>query len=245
MRRANVSHLVFALTLIGLGILGLIQGKFTPIWYGVPQSLPQRELLAYLCDLVCVACGAALLGQRTARVAAGVLLAYLLAWMILFRVPYTVRAPGELPGWWSCGESAVMVAAAGILFASLWGERGNRGLRVARVFYGLGLIPFGIAHFVFLHETVVLVPDWLPWHTAWAYLTGAAFIAAGVAIVIGFQAKLAAALCTLQMGLFTVLVWIPLVLTGSTNAFQWGEFVDSCVLTVAAWVVADSWRRGL
>jgi uncharacterized membrane protein len=162
---------------------------------------------------------------------------------VLFRVIHTVLAPTELPAWWSCGESAVMVAAAGVLYASF--SNSNRMLRIARIFYGLGLIPFGVAHFIFLHETVVLVPGWLPWPTAWAYLTGAAFIAAGIAIVSGFKASLAALLSTVQMALFTVIVWIPLLIAGSVNAFQWGEFVDSWVLTAAAWVVADSWRRGL
>jgi hypothetical protein len=44
------------------------------------------------------------------------------------------------------------------------------------------------------------------------------------------------------MGLFTVLVWPPLVLAGTITAAQWGEFIVSWVLTAAAWVVADSYR---
>lgn len=243
MRRANASLWFFALTLVGLGIIGLVQGKFTPIWYGVPKSVPARQLLSYLCDLVCIGSGVALLWPRTARAAAGGLLIYLLLWMVLFRVLHTLATPTELPGWWACGESAVMVAAAGVLFATFTYRSGV--LRIAQVFYGLGLIPFGIAHFVFLHETVVLVPGWLGWPTAWAYLTGAAFIAAGIAIVINQRARLAALLSTLQMAGFTVIVWVPLVIAGGVNEFQWGEFVDSWVLTAAAWVVADSWRRGL
>ena len=57
-----------------------------------------------------------------------------------------------------------------------------------------GLDPFRRAHFIFLKQTVVLVPGWLPWPIAWAYLTGVTFIAAGVAMLIGVFARLAAAL---------------------------------------------------
>jgi uncharacterized membrane protein len=251
MRIASVGHAVFAATMIALGILGFVQGNFAPIWDGVPKDFPTREALVYLCAFVSLSCGIGVLWRRAAATAARVLFAYLLLWMLLFKVPYIVRAPAVEGYYQSCGETAVLVAGAWVLYAWLagaWDRRrigfatGERGVRLARVLYGLALIAFGLSHFAYLDLTAPLVPGWLPGHVAWAYFTGSAYLLAGVALIIGVYARLAAVLSALQMGGFTVLVWVPLMARGLASAGQRGEFVVSWALTAAAWVVADSCR---
>jgi uncharacterized membrane protein len=249
-RIAGFGHAIFAATMIALGIMGLIKGGFVPFWTGVPKGLPARTALAYLCAVVSLGSGVGMLWRRTAEVASLVLLALLALWMVLFRVVLLIGTPTAPGLWWACGEIATMMAGAWVLVVWFSGERdgqrpgfitGDKGLRIARVLYGLGLIPFGVAHFTFLERTVSMVPGWLPWHLGWAYFTGIALIAAGVAVIVGVAAPLAAVLSAWELTLFTVLVWGPVVVAGP-DASQWNELIDSCTLTAAAWVVADSYR---
>lgn len=249
MRKVSVGHAVFAVTMIALGILTLAKEDLAVVWQPVPKDMPGREVLASVCAFILVASGVGLLWQRTVALAARLLLACLLLWLLLIRVPGLFQGL-TVDAYWSACKTGVIVAAAWVLyarFATDWERQhlgfatGDLGVHIARALYGANIIPFGVAHFSYVQHTAELVPGWLPSHVAWAYFTGAAFVVAGVAILVGVFARLAAALSAWQMGMFLLLVWVPRTVTGSMNSFQWGETVVTWVLTAAAWVVADSY----
>jgi uncharacterized membrane protein len=250
-RIAGLGEAVFAATLIALGIQGLVAGDFTAIWQPVARTVPAREVLAYLCAIISLASGMGLLWRRSAAAATRLLLAYLSIWLLAFKAPAIIRAPLTAVGYESCGETAVIVAAAWALYAryaSDWDHQhlgfatGDRGLRISRGLYGLSMLAFGLSHFVYVKDTASLVPGWLPSHAAWAYFTGGAYLAAGLAVLTDKYARVAAALSAVQMGLFTLLVWVPVVAAGSRDPFVWSETILSWTLATAAWVTAVSIR---
>ncbi len=251
MRIASVGHAVFGATMIALGILGLAKGDFAPIWQPVPEGLPAREALAYLCSFTSLACGIGLLWPRAAAIAARALFVYLLLWLLVFKARFILQAPTEEGSYQTCGETAVIVAGAWVLyalFAADWDKRwlpfaiGDKGVRMARVLYALALIAFGLSHFAYLNLTAPLVPAWLPAHVFWAYFTGATFLAGGAAVLVGVWARLAVTLSVLQIGLFTLLVWGPILAAGHVSDQHWVEFVVSWTITAGGWVIADSYR---
>ena len=251
MKLKNSSLVIFALTMIAIGILSLFSGGFGAIWGGVPKSLPDRQLLAYASMVISLACGAGLLANRTAARAAFILSVFLIIWTALFKVPVIVRNPLVEGGYQSCGENLVLIAGAWLLFVSLADEPGRDGLakfagpagrRIAYLVYGLALIAFGFSHFAYLDLTVPLVPGWLPKPLFWAYFTGSIYIATGVLIVTGLAVRLGAVISAVQIALITFLVWGPFVLKGPLNFESLGEPVVSFALTAAALVIAQSLR---
>jgi uncharacterized membrane protein YphA (DoxX/SURF4 family) len=103
---------------------------------------------------------------------------------------------------------------------------------------------FGGAHFFYMNLTVPLVPKWLPpAQEFWAYATGVGHIAAGIAILTGVHARLAAILLTVMFASFTPLVHVPMLLADPSSQGNWSENALNLALTGVAWVVANSLAR--
>jgi len=228
----QASHIAFALTFIGIGGIGFASGTFAPIWQPVPETVPTRELLAYLTSIIALACGIFLLVERTQAVAALILFVFLAVWALAFKAPFVVKAPLVEGSYQSIGENLVLIAAAWVLYT-------RSRTRIAYVLYGLALIAFGLSHFFYLELTTPLVPAWLGVPVLWAYATGSIYTVCGVAMVLGLAARLASLAAAANITLITLLVWVPIVAAGGLTAMHWQETVVSCALMVSSWVLAS------
>lgn len=198
-----------------------------------------------------LACGAGLIFARAATLASRVLVVYLLLWLLLLKVPILASAPAAIVSWETFAETATLLSGAWVLLASLTGPGhslwqkfivGESGVYLARILFGIALILFGLAHFGYLKYTASLVPAWLPWHSGWVCLTGAAYMAAGLGTVFRIYPRLAAALIAGMMSAFQILIWIPKVIAMPTVQDIWSELLIGWTLAFAAWVIADSYR---
>ena len=216
-REQRLAVSLFAIGLIGLGTLSAIYRDFAYTWQPVPAFQPGREVLAMICGLFMIATSVALLFESTAAFAARAVFPFLLMWLGL-KVPALIVAPKIEAVWLGFGEIAVLFAGGWVLFARFSGLNetgffkhvsGERGVRMARILFGLALLPIGLSHIIYVEITTSLVPSWLPFRTGLAYLTGAGQIACGLGVLLSIFPKLAAMIETAMLALFAFLVWGP------------------------------------
>lgn len=245
---------LFAVGMIGMGVLGLIVGDFAMVWQPVAPWVPGRTALSYLAAVVMLVGGVGLLLEATVRWAVRLLFVYCIVWALL-KVPALFVAPQIEAVWLGFGELAVLLAGAWVLFARLGcvGEDGWRrwvsgksGVRAARYWFAVWLIPIGLSHIMYVKETMALVPAWLPSRVFWAYLTGAGQIACGLGVLFGVLPKVAAICEAGMISIFGLLVWLPKVIGAPTVRLPWTAFLITWVIAAAAWVVAENmdWPSG-
>ena len=239
---------LFAIGMIGLGILALIYGDFALVWQPVAPWIPGRTILAYGSGLIMLLGGIGLLFRSTAAWSARILFPYLIVWLLL-KVPALFVAPGMEAVWLGLGEIAVLLTGGWVLFAQLAGlpqgaplkfATGENGIRLARILFAISLIPIGLSHIVYVKQTADFVPAWLPYRMGWAYLTGAGQIASGLGVLFSIFPRVAAWAEAGMISLFTLLVWGPAILAAPRTRLPWTAFFISWAIASAAWVVAQN-----
>jgi uncharacterized membrane protein len=242
----------FGRNILGLGIVAialvcLAWADFVP-GQPVPKDFPARTAFAYAAGLVMLAGGLGLEWRRSAAWAAAALTAYFGLVVVVLMWGHSAFKNYAVYGLYSnIAEQLALAASALIVYAATAGiddARAARLIQAGRIAFGVCAVLFGGAHFVYMNLTAPLVPHWLPpSQEFWGYATGVAHIAAGVAILSGFQARLAAILLTAMYASFTPLVHIPMLLADPSSRFEWSENALNLALVGAAWVVADSLAR--
>ena len=149
---------LFAVGMIGLGILALIYGDFALVWQPVAPWIPGRTILAYGSGLIMLLGGVGLLFNATVAWSVRILFPYLLVWVFL-KVPALFVAPKMEAVWLGVAEIAVLFAGGWTLFATLAGlsegsalafATGERGIRLARILFAVALLPIGLSHIVYV-----------------------------------------------------------------------------------------------
>lgn len=232
----NPHALVYALAAILLGVVGIFFGDFAMQWQAVPKSIPAMPW-AYVSGAILVIGGALILARRE-KIGALVLTSFVGLWVIAFHLPPTLmKAIGSIGAWNAPAESAFVTAGGLALLAAHLGATRDKLALIARLLAGASAIVFGFAHFNYIDFTASFVPEWIPFRTFWAWATGVGHALAGLALLSGIRARLAAGCEAGMMGSFVLLLHLPRVVAAPDQHVEWIMLGMSGTLAGAAWLV--------
>jgi uncharacterized membrane protein YphA (DoxX/SURF4 family) len=233
---------VYGLAAAALGLPALILGTFAAMGLPVLPGTPGYPILLTIAGVWLVVAGLALQLRRTAVPASLALTLFFAAALLILHVPRAAADPTTWVSWEGVAELLAMTLGGALAFAATTdGPRAARIRRVAPLLFGACLMVFGISEFVYARFTAAMVPTWVPpSQLFWAYATGGAQIAAGLAMLSGVLDLLAARLLTAMYLGFGLLIHLPRVIADPASPGAWGEHGVNLVLAGAAWVLADT-----
>jgi uncharacterized membrane protein YphA (DoxX/SURF4 family) len=238
---------VYGVGVMALGMACLAFGDFDP-GQPAPKNFPARTALAYAAGAFMVVAAAAVEWRRTAAWGAAALTVYYALFVVILMNGRLLLTDYAIFLTYENIAMQLAIAAGGLIVyattARIDAALAVRLTRLGRLAFGVCALVFGGAHFVYMNLTAPLVPKWLPpTQEFWGYATGVGFVAAGVAILTGVQARLAAILVTAMLGSFALLVHEPMLLADHSIHMNWTESAVNLAVIGAAWVVADSLAR--
>jgi uncharacterized membrane protein len=239
---------VYGVGILTLGLACLAFGDFLP-GQTVPDNFPARTVLAYVAGAFMVVAAAAIEWRRTAAWGAAALTSYYAVFVLLMMNGRLLFANYAVYGTYEGIAMQLAIAASGLIVYATAAQNelmigaalAARLLRLGQMAFGICTLIWGGAHFVYMNLTAPLVPKWLPpGQVFWGYLTGVCFIAAGLAILTGVKARLAAILLTAMIASFGLLANGPMLVADPSSHWNWTESALNLALIGAAWVVTDS-----
>lgn len=249
----------FGSILFGIGMLafGVLNFVFAIPVLGLeplPDWLPAQTLWTYITAVLLVVSGGCVLSNRLWPRQSTIVLGVLLSvWLILLQVPTVLTHLHSGSKWTPAFECLALCSAAWVLAHALADSAigrtpGNDRLRrladIGRYGFGISLPVFGALHFIYWQYVASVIPGWIPGSPVfWTYFTGCAHIAAGLAILSGVQARLAATMLGIMFGSWVLIVHIPRVLASPHDQSEWTSMCIAIALCGGAWLMAGYFER--
>lgn len=231
---ARIGRAAWGLALAALGGQIVVTHDFLSELFPAPAWLPARGALACALGALLFALGLAITADRRTRTAARIATAILGLTVLVLHVPLLVTHLGD-GGEWTCAFEVLAIAAGGAVIAG-HPRAGQRAFAIA-------LPVFGVLHFIYRAYVASVIPGWIPGHLFWAYATGGFHIAAGLALLTGIRARLAAVLAGAMFGAWAILLHVPRALAAADHHSEWTSLFVALAMCGGSWLIAHGAPR--
>lgn len=237
-----------------LAVFGMQHPVFLPeVKEGVPAWMPGHVFWAVFVGIALVAASLSMITGIKAELAALMTGVMLFLFVLLIYVPNLVANPGEMAVTQLMRDlslSGGALALAGTLAVGR-GRRFGWIAALGRCFFAVAIVDFGVENL--LHPDFapvvplpeLMMPAWVPAHVVWAYLAGAIQVACGVAMLLNWRTRLAAAIVGIAFLVLTIGIYLPReVLHPSIEISGELDYVaQTLAMSGAALLVAGSQRQ--
>jgi uncharacterized membrane protein YphA (DoxX/SURF4 family) len=218
----KTGRVFYSLALIVYGIQHFYFGTFRNVFFSPYQDLlPLQHVFAWLFGLYLVVSGVLIRAGKNGKKVA------LLSGAIFFMLFLTTQLTYELIsepnkiyhlGLWVNPLKEIALTGGALVVAGSFAEDNitkgfyrflNKLIPYGNLFFLFTMTAFGIGHLMAGARLGYIVPAWWPDHEFWVYFTGAALVAAGVAIILGIRIRVVSLLLALMIFLWVWMVHIP------------------------------------
>jgi uncharacterized membrane protein len=191
---------------------------------GVPRWMPAHIFWAYFVGLALMSAAVGIALRIRARIAGMLLGIMFICFVLMIHIENAAANPRNRIIWAVVLRDLAFAGGAFALAASLM-----KPLRiVARVFIAVPLLFFALEHF--LHPEFApgvplakVTPDWVPVRAFWGYLTGAALLISGAAMLLDLRrARFALTVLGSLITLLVLFLYLPIFLTAAQPALLEG-----------------------
>ncbi|MFL6618001.1 MAG: hypothetical protein ACJ8MH_05340 [Povalibacter sp.] len=240
----KVSWALFAFGIIALGLLTLAAGDFAFQWQPVPPGVPARALLARVVGLLFIGSGICLFVPSLTRIGAGALAASFWAWELLLHVPPLLMT-GE--NWLGAAE-LLALSGGSLALLGMTATRaypgmldwvlGSKAITLGKLLFAFSLLVFGYSHFLYAEPASQMIATWVPGRLFFTYLSGIGHIAAGLSLLTGVLARIAAPTLCGMFASFILFFHLPRIIPDPGSRYEWTSTLISLLLSGAAWAIA-------
>jgi uncharacterized membrane protein len=219
-----------AVPMVGFGLQQLLLGRFvTRLTPGFSSGTPAPVALVYGVSLAIAAAGVALLvGRRRVRTIAILFGAAILLSFLVMHLPRLIAMPQDRIAWLRALKGLTLASGAFVMAATarqlgrVSGGGGRHEFISDRALFsgacavnGIYLVYCGYLHLSDPGGVARLVPAWIPAKVAWAKFTGVALALGGAGFWLPPLRRIAAALSSLMIFLWVVLLHLPAAVASS------------------------------
>lgn len=243
----RIIQTLFAIPWIIFGIQHYLYADFVSTL--VPSFMPFRLFWAYFTGTAMIAAGLSFIANRFSKLAAILLGAMLIGFILLIHVFVVAGAAAEAKieakTFIRPVQDIALACAAFLLAANLSRPETISGalsaiVKICRYIFAVMLIVFGAQQFSDLDFLTAKIPLYFPLRVFWVYLMGIAMIVTGLAVIINQKARLA----TLSLGVFMLLINLLnygyLLANNLHEPVLWTGAMVNLAVTFGVFILADS-----